>query len=216
MSGGELGVTELISGDRRACPTRDVDIGVGFAQGFPSCAGCSVVLDERPVQTAAVTRAAVERHPLRTPAAVGLGKRRHARQENMSEYRTVGPWRCSVSPMTRNQVVDIRSTGSAPADTTSRTVVVDAPTLLEGMPELWRILVAIERCRMSPAEVERGPWVGVGHTLAEGHDKRTCPACTGYACGVTVTRASHIDPRLVCAIPDDSVLPGTIFTEYLR
>lgn len=99
-------------------------------------------------------------------------------------------------------------------DTATRLLVIDAPTLLDGMPELWRILVAIERCRLTiPDRAEL--WVGIGHDRTP-HDPRTCPACTGYACGVLVTRASKLDRRLICALPDDDVKPGTIETEYLR
>jgi hypothetical protein len=120
-----------------------------------------------------------------------------------------------VSPMNRKQTVDNEPTTSATADTATRLVVVDAPTLLDGMPELWRILVAIERCRMGDGEVSRGPWIGIGHDVEGGHDPRTCSVCTGYACGVLVTRSSRLDRRLVCALPDDDVRPGTIETEYL-
>jgi len=130
------------------------------------------------------------------------------------EHETAVATRCSVSPMNRKQSVDSEPTNSATADTATRQVVIDAPTLLDGMPELWRILVAIERCRMTLPD-RAAMFAGHGHSIAEGHDPRTCPACTGYGCGVLVTRASRLDRRLICALPDDDVRPGTIETEYL-
>lgn len=52
-----------------------------------------------------------------------------------------------VCPMNRKQSVDSGSTNGASADTATRSLILNAPTLLDGIGELWRLCRAHERTR---------------------------------------------------------------------
>lgn len=117
--------------------------------------------------------------------------------------------------MDGKQNVDNESTNTTSTTRRPTAVVVNAPTLSEGIFELFRITRAIDRtydpgltvpssCRQIAPHTSA--YTGRGYRL-QGH---------ASTCGIRVVRGSKADPYLVSAYPDPDVAVDDIVTEYLR